>query len=123
MLEQIRGPEDTPISYMLQMTPKKGNDTKDNSNCNSSNVAEWAHVLSDRLTGKTNCEMRVELVVMETILSHASQLTKRASEVCQWVRETRGGFDWDNVTDQLLGMDLSVFNDDWIQGNNIWLGK
>ena len=116
-LESIRGPEDTPISYMLQMTPAKDKG-KAKENDKEDETGKWVHLLSDRLTGKTNCEMRVELHLLEVAISHASQLTKRASEVCQWVRETRG-FDWDHVTDELLGMDLSVFNDEWIKSNKL----
>ncbi len=111
-LEEIRGPEDTPISYMLQMTPgkeKKNNETNEEETVNS------IHLLSDGITGKTNTEMRVEIYIINTAISHGSQLTKRAREVCQWVRDTKRGFDWDNVTGQLLGIDMTVFNSDWLR--------
>ena len=115
-LEHIRGPEDTPISYMLQMTPAKKK-TSANNNDKEENMIDWVHLLSDKITSKTNTEMRVELCIMDTAISHASQLTKRAVEVCQWVRDTKRGFDWDNVTGQLLGMDMTVFSNEWIQND------
>lgn len=116
-LEQIRkskGLGDTPITYMLQMTPVKDkkmfgkDDDKDE---------QWIHVLADKLTGKTNCEMRVELCILDVCLSHAHQLTQRSEEVCQWVNETRG-FNWDKVIDELIVLDLSVFNDEWMNTEN-----
>ena len=119
-LEQIRkskGLGDTPITYMLQMTPAKDKKTfgKDDDK-----DEQWIHVLADKLTGKTNCEMRVELCILDVCLSHAHQLTQRAEEVCQWVNETRG-FNWDKVIDELIVLDLSVFNDEWMNTENFRL--
>ena len=115
-LETMRGPEDTPISYMLQLTPSKKKDRHGN---DDEREFDRVHLLGDRLTGKTNCEMRVELLVLDNAMSHANHMTRRVLEVWQWVEETRKGFDWDNVTDQLLDLDLSVFNTDWIQGDSL----
>lgn len=125
LLEEIRGPEDTPLSYMLQLTPAKkrrpsnSDEEEDCSGSSNDVTTDRIHLLSDELTGKTNCEMRLELLIFDSAVSHASHLIKRVSEVCQWVTETRRGFDWDNVTDQLLGVDLSVFNTDWLQSDDI----
>ena len=109
-LEDIRKSQhldSTPLGYMLQLKPSQ----------DSKEIAEWVHVLGDRLTGKTNVEMRIENCILIGHLSIAQQLMDRVNEVYKWVQDTRG-IDWERVLDQLVGLEFSVVRDDWMATDN-----
>lgn len=92
---------------MLQLKPSQ----------DSKEMAEWVHVLGDRLTGKTNVEMRIENCILIGHLSIAQQLMERVNEVYKWVQDTHG-VDWERVLDQLVGLEFSVVRDDWMVTDN-----
>ena len=109
-LEDVRKSQhldSTPLGYMLQLKPSQ----------DSKEMAEWVHVLGDRLTGKTNVEMRIENCILIGHLSIAQQLMDRVNEVYKWVQDTRG-VDWERVLDQLVGLEFSVVRDDWMATDN-----
>ena len=56
-LRQQEGLGETPLNYMLQLSPTEGAVA-------TLEKEKWLHTLPDRLTGKTNCEMRLELCVL-----------------------------------------------------------
>lgn len=56
-LRQQEGLGETPLTYMLQLSPIEREEAV-------LEKEKWLHTLSDRLTGKTNCEMRLELCVL-----------------------------------------------------------
>ena len=69
-LRQQEGLGETPLTYMLQLSPTEGAVA-------TLEKEKWLHTLPDRLTGKTNCEMRLELCVLGKLalaisLSHLS---------------------------------------------------
>ena len=109
-LEDVRKSQhldSTPLGYMLQLKPSQ----------DSKEIAEWVHVLGDRLTGKTNIEMRIENCILIGHLSIAQQLMDRVNEVYKWVQDTHG-IDWERVLDQLVGLEFSVVRDDWMATDN-----
>ena len=109
-LEDVRKSQhldSTPLGYMLQLKPSQ----------DSKEIAEWVHVLGDRLTGKTNVEMRIENCILIGHLSIAQQLMDRVNEVYKWVQDTHG-VDWERVLDQLVGLEFSVVRDDWMATDN-----
>ncbi len=56
-LRKRRGYEGAPVPYMLQLPPMRTQEEVEE-------TKEWLHTLPDRLTGKTNCEMSVELQLL-----------------------------------------------------------
>ncbi len=56
-LRKRRGYEGAPVPYMLQLPPLRTQEENEE-------TREWLHTLPDRLTGKTNCEMAVELQLL-----------------------------------------------------------
>lgn len=99
--------DSTPLGYMLQLKPSQ----------DSKEMAEWVHVVGDKLTGKTNIEMRIENCILIGHLSIARQLMDRVNEVYKWVQDTCG-VDWERVLDQLVGLEFSVVRDEWMVTDN-----
>ena len=56
-LRKRRGYGGAPVPYMLQLPPLRTEKEVEE-------TREWLHTLPDRLTGKTNCEMAVELCLL-----------------------------------------------------------
>lgn len=56
-LRQQEGLGEAPLTYMLQLSPLEGEEEV-------MEKERWLHTLPDRLTGKTNCEMRLELCIL-----------------------------------------------------------
>ena len=60
----------TPLQYMLHLPPHP-------SAQKGEGQGVWLHTLPDQLTGKTNCEMRVELCLLEEMVKYAEELQQR----------------------------------------------
>ena len=74
-LRQERGFSDTPLQYMMQLPPLRAEHRADE--VGGTKKEAWLHTLPDRLTGKTNCEMRVELCLLKEMIKYAEQLQQR----------------------------------------------
>lgn len=73
LLEELRrelGVSDTPLSYMMQLPPKRRETAAEEKGA-------WLHTLPDRLTGKTNCEMRVEKQLLRDMIGYSEDLNQR----------------------------------------------
>lgn len=77
-------------------------------------TAEWIHVLGDKLTGKTNTEMRLENLIFQILLPSVRLLLQQVTDLCKKVKETRVLVDWDSIVGQLVSMDMSVLKEEWI---------
>lgn len=112
-LEELRQSDastnETPLSYMLQIQQPK-NQTKDE----MIKAAEWIHVLGDKLTGKTNTEMRLENFILQALLPSVRLLLQQVTDLCTRVKETRVLVEWDSIVGQLVSMDTSVLKEDWM---------
>ena len=112
-LEELRQSDastnETPLSYMLQIQQPK-NQTKDE----MIKVTEWIHVLGDKLTGKTNTEMRLENFILQALLPSVRLLLQQVTDLCTRVKETRVLVEWDSIVGQLVSMDTSVLKEDWM---------
>ena len=62
----------TPLHYMLHLPPHPTTRKEE-----GEGQEVWLHILPDRLTGKTNCEMRVELCLLEEMVKYAEELKQR----------------------------------------------
>lgn len=69
-LRQERGFSDTPLQYMMQLPPLRAGEREGEQEA-------WLHTLPDWLTGKTNCEMRVEGCLLSEMIKYAEQLQQR----------------------------------------------
>ena len=74
-LRKERGFSDTPLQYMMQLPPLREEGRVDV--CVDEEKGAWLHLLSDRLTGKTNCEMRVERCLLHEMTKYAEELQQR----------------------------------------------
>ena len=112
-LEELRQSDastnETPLSYMLQIQQPK-NQTKDE----MIKATEWIHVLGDKLTGKTNTEMRLENFILQALLPFVRLLLQQVTDLCTRVKETRVLVEWDSIVGQLVSMDTSVLKEDWM---------
>ena len=70
-LRQKRGFSGTPLPYMMQLPPRRAGE------------GAWLHTLPDRLTGKTNCEMRVERCLLREMIKFAEELQQRLHHFSQ----------------------------------------
>lgn len=61
---------DAPLQYMLQLPPRPAGRKGEEQ-------GEWLHTLPDHLTGKTNCEMRVEVCLLKEMIKYAEELQQR----------------------------------------------
>lgn len=96
---------DTPLQYALQLPPPT----------ERSEVEErraWLHTLPDRLTGKTNCEMRVELLVLESSCRVAEEL--QISLTSLQSSTNSGHVHWEGLLDELASYDFSPLHDQWL---------
>ena len=75
-LEELRQEgslSDTPLQYIMQLPPMRAGDKKEE----GGEKGVWLHTLPDRLTGKTNCEMRVEHCLLKEMITYAEELQQR----------------------------------------------
>lgn len=100
----------TPLHYMIQITPRPSQEE-------THEGQQWLHVLGDRLTAKTNTEMRLELCLLQDYLKRGTQLLKRMEELEKWTSSNKG-IDWDNITNELATSDFSVLQHDWMHSNS-----
>ena len=77
-LRRERGFSDTPLQYMMQLPPlREGLGGGVWEHAAGEGKGAWLHVLPDGLTGKTNCEMRVERCLLREMIKYAEELQKR----------------------------------------------
>ena len=75
-LRQEKGFSDTPLQYMMQLPPLRDGEGGRKERAGRERE-EWLHTLTDRLTGKTNCEMRVEICLLQEMTNYAEELQQR----------------------------------------------
>ena len=92
-----------PLNYMLQLPPQT----------NSREVEKWIHTLPDKLTGKTNCEMRLELCLIKECTSQVEALHEKVSKLIS--SSSVSYADWGRLANELSLMDFTVLQDDWLQ--------
>ena len=97
---------DAPISYMLQLPPLQGKEELEQKRL-------WIHTLADQLTGKTNCEMRVELLVLKDCCRYAEHLKRVLSLL--YSRAAKAHSAWEPLLDELASLDFSPLQDQWLQ--------
>ena len=76
-------------------------------------VEKWLHVLPDRLTGKTNCEMRVELCLFEECYTYGGSLLHQLSSFFSRAAVAHGS--WEKLMEELAGCDFTPLNDHWLK--------
>ena len=76
-LRQERGFSDTPLQYMMQLPPLRTGQGDKGKEMRGVGQEVWFHTLPDRLTGKTNCEMRVERCLLQEMMRYAEELLQR----------------------------------------------
>ena len=59
-----------PIHYMIQLPPPSDDEQ-------GVEQGAWLHTLPDHITGKTNCEMRVELALLSELVKYTEELQQR----------------------------------------------
>ena len=70
-LRQKQGYSSTPLPYMMQLPPLRAGE--------GVGQEAWLHTLPDRLTGKTNCEMRVERCLLREMIKYTEELQQRCA--------------------------------------------
>ena len=73
----------------------------------------WLHTLPDRLTAKTNCEMRVELCLLRENCKHADSLNQSVATLYGKAVISHGN--WEQLLDELGGYDFTPLQDQWLQ--------
>jgi hypothetical protein len=96
-----------PLKYMLALH-----------DINPDDKIKWIHLLGDRLTAKTNTEMRVEVCILNILLPAATDVLERVRIIHRNVMDHKRSINWDNVISQLVSLEFSVLKDDWIDTNN-----
>ena len=98
---------DTPLQYMLQLPPlsEKGEVEE---------RKQWLHTLPDRLTGKTNCEMRVEVFLLQESCHCVEGLHQGLANVySRALVAHRPG--WEQLLEELASYDFAPLQDQWLQ--------
>ena len=79
---------------------------------------QWVHTLPDKLTGKTNCEMRVELCVMKESYRLALSLQEKLVMFYgKALQVTHKG--WEQLLENLASWDFSLLQDQWLSSVEI----
>lgn len=76
-------------------------------------IEKWLHVLPDKLTGKTNCEMRIELYLLEECYTYGESLLHKLSSFYSQAAMAHGG--WEKLMEGLAGCDFTPINDHWLK--------
>ena len=79
---------------------------------------QWLHTLPDKLTAKTNCEMRVELcVIRESYKLALSLQEKLAMFYGKALQVTHKG--WEQLMENLATWDFTLLHDQWLHSAQI----
>ena len=95
-----------PLQYMLQLPPLKSKEEIEEKKT-------WLHALQDKLTGKSNCEMSVEVLLLQENCRYAEQLEQRVATLYRRALTSHGG--WEQLLDELAGYDFIPLQDHWMQ--------
>lgn len=68
---------DTPLQYMMQLPPLRDGEEGRKEREGRERRGVWLHTLPDRLMGKTNCEIRVEICLLDEMTKYAEELQQR----------------------------------------------
>jgi hypothetical protein len=68
----------------------------------------WIHVLPDKLTAKTNCEMRVELVLTREAVLHGRSLEEKLQLLHTQALSHQG---WEQLLEQLATLDFQLLQE------------
>ena len=72
----------------------------------------WLHVLPDRLTGKTNTEMRLELLLLKESYRYGVALQERLAAFYNRAMLAHGG--WELLMEELASCDFTPLQDNWL---------
>lgn len=76
---------------------------------------QWVHVLPDRLTPKSNCELRVELVLTEEVVCYAELLQEKLGQLYSHALSHQDQR-WEELMGQLATLDFQVLQESYAQG-------
>ena len=99
---------DAPIAYMVQLPPLQGQEEVEGNK-------QWLHLLPDRLTAKTNCEMEVEGAILKDSCHYADKMCKHWTALYRKALSNHGN--WEPLLDELAQFDLSPLQDQWVQAS------
>ena len=68
----------------------------------------WIHMLPDRLTAKTNCEMRVELVLTREAVLYGQSLQEKLGLLSTQSLSHQG---WEQLLEQLATLDFQLLQE------------
>ena len=71
---------------------------------------QWLHVLPDRLTAKTSCELRVELAVVEEMVRHGESLLHQLGTLHGHAL-SHPGQGWEDSTARLAALDFQLLQE------------
>lgn len=99
---------DAPIAYMVQLPPLQGRKEVEQNK-------EWLHLLPDHLTAKTNCEMEVEVAILNNCCQYAENMHQHWTNLHTEALHNHGN--WEPFLDELAQFDLSPLQDQWMQSS------
>lgn len=75
----------------------------------------WVHTLPDRLTAKTNCELRLELTLLKEFL-HFAQCLKEKLE--SFYSQATSQHSWEQLVEGLASLDFQPLQDVDMEGSH-----
>ena len=79
---------------------------------------QWLHALPDKVTAKTNCEMRVEICVLKESYSLALSLQEKLVMFYgKALQVTHKG--WEQLIENLASWDFTLLQDQWLGSTEI----
>ena len=76
---------------------------------------EWVHVLPDRLTAKTNCELRLEVYMSREMFNVGKLLEKKLRMIQTHALSQHG---WETLMEQIASLDFQPLQEFSIEGGN-----
>ncbi len=70
----------------------------------------WVHVLPDQLTGKSSCELRVELALVKEMVGHAEALQQELGGLYSHAL-SHLGHGWEGNMERLAALDFQLLHD------------
>lgn len=68
----------------------------------------WIHVLPDKLTAKTNCELRLELVLTREAMLYGQSLQEKLGQLYTQALSHQG---WEQLLEQLATLDFQLLQE------------
>lgn len=101
---------------MLQLKPH------DHSKDDNMEESKWIHLLPDKLTAKTNTEMRLTNCILSERLPQLNELLYKVNGLYSSIFQQGSSLiDWEQVLGHLVNLDFSVMRDELINDDNFRL--